>query len=503
MFFLSYMFAELRRRRSRTILTALGLAVGVGLVVSVNALSSGLDNAQRRVLEPLTGVGTDMSVTRPIKLTSGGGGVFGSLSPKQRAKLRSQARAGASFGFKGAKPGQTIDTDVANSPQISFSTARVRQLAALSGVSAAAGYLTLDVNHISGKVPKVRFNRSGPSTQSGSGGSGGAPTFGFGGFGHSSIKFSSRTVTGIDQRTPGLAPMTPSLIARGHWFSSSGGGRQAILSVSYAHTNKLTVGDSVTLFGKTFTVVGLARTPLGGSSSDIYVELHTLQTLAGYSGEVNGVDVRAAGSGDVTAVANEIRKGFTGSSVTTAADLAKRIGGSLTDAKNLSSKLGTALEAVGLVAAALIACLLTLASVSKRVREIGTLKALGWSRWAVVRQISGETLLQGLLGGVLGALAGIAAVAAINAAGWTLKASVANPSSSASSGPGGFPFGFGRLAGQTTSAGSQLVKITTSVDPALLAAAIGLALLVGLIAGGVGGLRAARLSPATALRNIE
>ena len=39
MFFVSYVFAELRHRRGRTILTALGLAVGVALVIAVNALS--------------------------------------------------------------------------------------------------------------------------------------------------------------------------------------------------------------------------------------------------------------------------------------------------------------------------------------------------------------------------------------------------------------------------------------------------------------------------------
>ena len=60
------------RRRSRTVLTALGLAVGVGLVVIVAALSQGLDDAQTKVLDPLTGVGTDMSVTRPIVVSGSG-----------------------------------------------------------------------------------------------------------------------------------------------------------------------------------------------------------------------------------------------------------------------------------------------------------------------------------------------------------------------------------------------------------------------------------------------
>jgi ABC-type lipoprotein release transport system permease subunit len=46
MFYLRYIAAELRRRRARTLLTSFGLAVGVGLVVIVGALSNGLDDAQ-------------------------------------------------------------------------------------------------------------------------------------------------------------------------------------------------------------------------------------------------------------------------------------------------------------------------------------------------------------------------------------------------------------------------------------------------------------------------
>ena len=55
MFYARYMFSELRRRSGRTILTALGLALGVGLVVTVSALAAGLDRAQDEVLKPLTG----------------------------------------------------------------------------------------------------------------------------------------------------------------------------------------------------------------------------------------------------------------------------------------------------------------------------------------------------------------------------------------------------------------------------------------------------------------
>ena len=111
MFFLSYMLAELRRRRGRTILTALGLGVGVALVVVVNAVSSGLDDAQQQVLAPLTGVGTDMSVTRPIEVTNDGQGAFGNLSPAEQNRLRQQRGNGPGLNLRDRKPGSTFSTD--------------------------------------------------------------------------------------------------------------------------------------------------------------------------------------------------------------------------------------------------------------------------------------------------------------------------------------------------------------------------------------------------------
>ena len=86
--------------------------------------------------------------------------------------------------------------------------------------------------------------------------------------------------------------------------------------------------------------------------------------------------------------------------VASAKDVADSISGSLVDAASLSKRLGTALAILAAVAAFLLAILLTLSSVGKRVRELGTLKALGWTQWLVVRQVVGESLAQGVLGGL-------------------------------------------------------------------------------------------------------
>ena len=495
MFYLGYVLAELRRRKGRTLFTALGLAVGVGLVVTVSALSKGLDSAQHKVLEPLTGVGTDMSVTRPLKVsgskfTPGGGPP--QLSSGEQEQLRKE-NGGGRFGLaQAAKPGKRFSTDrFVTATQLSFPQSEATRLARLPGAADAAAALTVNAIHLSGRVPKKpasggpRFFGAGP----GGGGSNGTPA-------PRALDFNSRTITGIDESKPSLGLVTPGQVSAGRYLSSSGSRYQALMNVAYARRNGYKVGSTFKLAGHTFTVVGLASPPLGGSASDIYVELATLQKLSGRKGRANAIQVRAKDSGAVDGLARDIRSSFTGAQVTTAKDLADRVGGSLVDAKNLSSKLGTALEIVGLVAAFLIASLLTLSSVAKRTRELGTLKALGWRQRLVVRQVTAESLAQGVLGGLLGVGLGLVGAAVIGAIGPTLHATVAAARSAA---PGPFAI-FGQ--GQVTS-GSTTIKLGAPVDVGLVLLALALAVAGGLIAGALGGLRAARLRPADALRSVE
>jgi len=489
-FQLSFIAAELRRRRGRTLLTALGLGVGIALVVTVSALSAGLDQAQSKVLKPLTGVGTDMTVTRPITVSGSGtgGGPFGNLSPKEQQQLQKE-NGPSRFNLNAqGKAGSHFERDSFVSAQLSFSQDEVARAAATDGVESAAGSLTLTSLHISGKVPTQSEGGGGVVTQGQPPTNGTPPP--------NPIGVQPLTVTGVDQTQPDLAPVTPSQIVKGSYLTAAGG-YQAVLSSSYAKRHKLGVGDTVKLGGKTFTVVGISSAPLGGTSSDIYVLLTVLQKLSDRAGRVNAIQVRASDSGQVQAVAKRIESQFDGAQVTTAADLADRVGGSLSDARNLSDKLGTALQLVGLAGAVVIACLLTLASVAKRTRELGTLKAIGWPQRMVVGQVAGESLAQGLLGGVFGALLGLGAARLIAAYGPTLKATV--DGAAQNGGPGG-PFGLGQVQ---TVAGSTTVALGAPVDLGLIGLAVGLAVLGGLIAGSVGGLRASRLRPADALRHLD
>ena len=95
-----------------------------------------------------------------------------------------------------------------------------------------------------------------------------------------------------------------------------------------------------------------------------------------------------------------------------------------------------------LVAAFLLASLLTLASVSRRVREFGTLKALGWKSRRIVGQVMGEAVTLGIIGGVIGVGIGLAGAELVSKLSHKLSATVGQTTGSATPG-GARQFGFG------------------------------------------------------------
>src|SRR3954454_15501618 len=104
MFQLRYIASELRRREGRTILTALGLAAGVGLVIGIIGVSQGLDDAQTKVLSPLSKVGTDVLVTRVAGAAPSDGSTPASTTTTTSTTIaqgRGNARAGGAGGAGG------------------------------------------------------------------------------------------------------------------------------------------------------------------------------------------------------------------------------------------------------------------------------------------------------------------------------------------------------------------------------------------------------------------
>jgi putative ABC transport system permease protein len=237
--------------------------------------------------------------------------------------------------------------------------------------------------------------------------------------------------------------------------------------------------------------------------------------------KVNTIYVAASSGDKITTVASSIKTAVSGATVTDQDTLASQVTGSISSAASLANNLGKWLAIAVLIAAFLLASLLTMSAVSRRVREFGTLKALGWKSRRVVGQVIGESVVIGIVGGVIGVALGFGGAWAVGKFAHPLSASLGSTTGSATPGGaqqfGGFPGGGVAPGGGTTggtspfrgafsaaanSASSVTVHLRAPVTITAIILAVGLAVLGGLIAGGFGGWRAARLRPAAALSKV-
>jgi putative ABC transport system permease protein len=164
----------------QAIFVGAGLALGIGLVITVIAASTGVSDSQGAVLHSLYGVGTDVSVTQ---------------APASGSGRPSNFRVGGTQG----KAGTTFSRDILLGGGLgTLKSSAVSTISGLKDVSASSGALSLTDLSLSGTV------------QSGS-----QQGFG-GGAGGGSISGSSFTVTGVNPADDSLGPLSSATLSSGH-----------------------------------------------------------------------------------------------------------------------------------------------------------------------------------------------------------------------------------------------------------------------------------------------
>ncbi len=528
--FLTYLRRELMNRRRQTIIVALGLAIGIALVSTVSAISTGVKDSQAQVLNSLYGIGTDITITQQaapgdgpprFDIGSGDGQQSGGTQTISRTRLRTERGA------------------------TTFDDATVASVTKSEGVAAVATALKLTNTTFEGELPTFmqrRFgnesNNGAPSSGNGNrnGQSGGAdtlapgmtvapststtvtaPTGGADGKGGSAFTITEFSVLGINASKAEVGPMSSVKLSSGRLLTTADAGKyNVVVDSTYATTEKLKLKSTVTIAGKKFTIVGLVGPASGAAetASNTYIPIDVARTLANVSSGVTNIYVKAASGSTVKAASSALTTLLPDATISTSADLADTVSGSLSTASDLMSNMGKWLSIVVLIVAFALAMLFTMAGVARRTREFGTLKALGWKSNKIVRQVMAESVVQGVIGGVVGGALAFGGVAIVNAVAPTLKATTGGTgfggrmfgNRGGNFGPsGGFtppgggngPFG-GRIPGQSTFD----VVLHAAVTPKILALAIGLAVVGGVLAGAAGGMRAARLRPAESLRSV-
>lgn len=513
----TYLRRELVGRRKQTAIIAIGMALAIALVIIVNSVAAGVKSAQASVLESVYGVGTDITVSEPAAApTPGEGG------------------PGQNFAF-GSGDGTTTDgtttvnqaTLTAGRGTATFDASALDTITGVDNVAAAAGTLSLSNTTFTGELPDFSQNQSSDGAAAGGTGADAAtggtpPQGGPDGAGGSSFGVDSFSVLGLDPSGDAVGPLSAVTLDDGRSLTADDAGTDvAVLDASYATEAGIATGDTIDIAGTTFTVVGTvaASGADATTAANVYIPLDVAQTLSGLDGQISNVSVQAASSTDIAQVKADIEAALPDATVSTQEDLASTVSGSLASAATLVSNLGTWLSLIVLAAAFLIAILFTISGVTRRTREFGTLKAIGWSNRRIVGQVAGESVVQSLIGGVIGVAVGLVGILVVNLAAPTLSA--AATATSAGGGFGGpgtgaagsatdaaagavegaqaMPGGFG--GGQAAAATTDIV-LQAPVTLWIIVIAVGIAILGGLLAGAIGGWRASRLRPAEALRSV-
>src|SRR5436309_992014 len=157
-----------------------------------------------------------------------------------------------------------------------------------------------------------------------------------------------------------------------------------------AQTRHLKVGSQITLLNHTFTVSGIVA---HGKGARYFIPIRTAQEIAGAEKRVSMFYVRS--KGDTEATRGQILKLMPQNKILSLSEYV-----SLMTSSNLPQlrPFTRTMVSLGIVVSFLVVLLNMHTMVMERTREIGILKALGFSRFDVVRMLLGETLVLTLLG---------------------------------------------------------------------------------------------------------
>jgi len=441
-----YVLKELRHHHNRTMVNILGIGIGIALFVSINAVSTAY---QKAVSLPFKNLGADIVVQRPEKRAVDSG--------QAPASMR-----GIRLPFSNQiLPSQDLE-----------------KLKAIEGVDSMASSLLL-----------WEFDK--------------------GGF---------RTIMGVDLAQPVLGPVkVKDWLKEGRFPQKEG---EVVIEKHYAKFQHKKMGDTLEINGRPFSVVGLLEIKEGSqiASSNIYLPLQDAQNLLG--GELNGVNpvrnsslalntsginpnsnpameqpgiisngvnivyLRLKNPSLLGQVKTNIARQLNGVSVASSDSSLELMGG----VSKISDQFSFIVSLIALGGAVFLIVKAMLSNLVERSREIGILKAVGWTGKDVQKQLMGEVFLQSFVGGVFGILMGyffsylLGFLSIPVTTSWELNLLPA--------------------FAKETAAAAQTVRLPVSISAGLTGVSLALSLAAGAMASYFMGKRTARMKPAEILRRL-
>jgi ABC-type antimicrobial peptide transport system permease subunit len=219
-------------------------------------------------------------------------------------------------------------------------------------------------------------------------------------------------VLGIEQQNSIGPAVLRSSVMEGRFLEE--GKREALVEAAYGRQFGIHLGDSISLAGKAFPVVGFVDASRAAkiAVANVYLPLSDAEELALASegvqsvspfkeGDVNLLFIRADQE-KIPEVASALRSLLGKKATVATPDSFLKLLGSLFA---ISDKFTLAASLIAIIVAALVAFKTMAGNVAERAKEIGVLKAVGWTNRNVVMQLFAESVVQSFIAGILGLVA--------------------------------------------------------------------------------------------------
>ena len=334
---LRYMTKELYYQKRRTLMSILGLSIGIALLIILNSLSSAYRQAAH---VPLKEIGADITVQRSGDVPKE---LAGAVFPCSAVTIRKEE------------------------------VEKIQKLPGVRGIGTGLLLWVFDPNRAWIVLGIEKENSIGPS-------------------------------------------LLRSSVTEGRFLED--GKPEALVEQAYARQFGIKLNDTISVADKKFPVVGFVDASRAAkiAVANVYLPLKEAEDLAASSKELQSVSPYAPGDVNllfikadqekITGLASEM-KGILGNKATVATpESFLKLLGSLFA---LSDKFTLAASLIAIIVAVLIAFKTMAGNIAERAREIGVLKAVGWTNRNVVSQLMSESVIQCFMAGILGLLIALVA----------------------------------------------------------------------------------------------
>jgi len=255
------------------------------------------------------------------------------------------------------------------------------------------------------------------------------------------------------------------------------------------------VGDTLNINGTDFRVVGVSRSS-GLEEMMVYMDLREAQKILNAEGKVQQIMVVAKDLPSVDKVANELKARYPDLAVSTYREQQHTAESMQRQYEEMLEKLAARLgqiqvtanqvTLISLVATASMIFFTMLYTVRERTKEIGIMKALGFTNWNVMLQFMLEGIIISLIGGIVGA--------AIGSVGAPMLATLVLPQLRSNIGI------WSSHGGHSSAPWASETPVVASPDVQLILLGLGVAVLLGALGSLYPAWRASRMKPLEALR---